>query len=241
MTTRVLLVKMQFKNHQNQPKNASCVYWIHLPEHTDMFKDGYIGITKNKAMQRWREHLWRYKARNDKHHIFKHDNLVFEPILFANDRQYCEQIEHQLRPIPNIGWNIAPGGKDGYVIVGGKCNKERWLTIRQSKASDLWWRMEITQLKRFYRENKAKANAEHRRLNPPHTAIGKPYTNNKSGLKGVSWYPNYNKWLAQINTNNKRRFLGYFDCKYEAHQVYVQTKQQIKQEKIALNTAPTHT
>ena len=32
------------------------VYWIHLPEHTDMFSEGYIGVTEN-IKRRYYEHL----------------------------------------------------------------------------------------------------------------------------------------------------------------------------------------
>ena len=35
--------------------------------------------------------------------------------------------------------------------------------------------------------------------------------NNTSGVKGVSWYPKYNKWIARINVNKKRISLGYFE------------------------------
>jgi len=28
-------------------KSTCYVYWIHLPEHTDMFTEGYIGVSKN--------------------------------------------------------------------------------------------------------------------------------------------------------------------------------------------------
>lgn len=34
--------------------------------------------------------------------------------------------------------------------------------------------------------------------------------NNKSGFKGVCWYPKYQKWLAQISINGSLKNLGYF-------------------------------
>ena len=36
-------------------------------------------------------------------------------------------------------------------------------------------------------------------------------SNNKSGIKGISWAKKANKWLAQIQINNKRIHLGYFN------------------------------
>jgi HNH endonuclease/AP2 domain len=44
--------------------------------------------------------------------------------------------------------------------------------------------------------------------------------NNTSGIKGVSWYKKYEKWVAQIGKNKKRINLGYFDTKEEAHAAY---------------------
>lgn len=37
------------------------------------------------------------------------------------------------------------------------------------------------------------------------------YTNNKSGIPGVKWNKNNNKWQVQINHNKKRIHLGMFD------------------------------
>jgi len=34
--------------------------------------------------------------------------------------------------------------------------------------------------------------------------------NNKSGFKGVVWYPRYNKWLSVIIVDGQRKHLGYF-------------------------------
>lgn len=46
------------------------------------------------------------------------------------------------------------------------------------------------------------------------------YSNNKSGYKGVSWYPKSNKWQASIGLNRKVKHLGYFKCKHEAARAY---------------------
>jgi len=39
---------------------------------------------------------------------------------------------------------------------------------------------------------------------------------NQSGYRGVSWYPRYGKWRAQVNVERKHVFLGYFDDVHEA-------------------------
>lgn len=89
------------------------VYWIHLPEHTNLAIEGYVGIAKNfeqrmfahKSCAKTGKEQTLYKA------IRKHgwDNLIKEIILIA-DNNYCLEIEKKLRPKERIGWNIACGG-----------------------------------------------------------------------------------------------------------------------------------
>ena len=43
---------------------------------------------------------------------------------------------------------------------------------------------------------------------------------NKSGYRGVSWHKRYNKWVAKINVDKKRIYLGYFEDKIEAAKAY---------------------
>lgn len=45
---------------------------------------------------------------------------------------------------------------------------------------------------------------------------------NRSGFKGVSWKTLNKKWVAQIQARGKKRHLGLFDTKEEAHAAYVQ-------------------
>lgn len=47
--------------------------------------------------------------------------------------------------------------------------------------------------------------------------IGK---NNKSGLKGVSWYSRVEKWVAFIEVDGKQIGLGYFLTKENAYKAY---------------------
>jgi len=46
------------------------------------------------------------------------------------------------------------------------------------------------------------------------------YGNNTSGYKGVYFVPQYDKWLCQINLNNKCISLGYHSSKEEAAHAY---------------------
>ena len=89
---------------------ATSVYWIHHPDHTDMFSQGYIGVS-NDISRRWESHKNRTQNGRLKNAIKSYgwDNLVKKVILIA-DRWYCLMIETRLRPTNNIGWNHAFGG-----------------------------------------------------------------------------------------------------------------------------------
>ena len=89
---------------------AVSVYWIHNPEHTDMFTQGYIGITKD-IKKRWSDHAKRTANNHLLHAIKKYgwDSLVKEVVLVA-DEAYCLMVEAKLRAEDKIGWNISKGG-----------------------------------------------------------------------------------------------------------------------------------
>jgi len=86
------------------------MYWIHLEDHTDMFSQGYIGITKD-IKKRWSDHAKRTANNHLLHAIKKYgwDSLVKEVVLVA-DEAYCLMVEAKLRAEDKIGWNIAKGG-----------------------------------------------------------------------------------------------------------------------------------
>ena len=96
------------------------LYWIHHKDHTDIFTQGYVGITR-KLKQRF----YRHKKFTQNAHLknaithYGWDNLVKEVILIA-DEAYCLMIESQLRALKNIGWNIVEGGGKPPLATGNK-------------------------------------------------------------------------------------------------------------------------
>lgn len=46
--------------------------------------------------------------------------------------------------------------------------------------------------------------------------------NNTSGVRGVTWYPKYNKWAVVIQTNKEKVFCGYHEDITEAAKAYRQ-------------------
>lgn len=215
------------KGHEHQPKGASVVYWIHRPEHTDITKQGYVGITHKRVRDRWIDHQSASRRTPDSHcamlnrAIRKYPNLIYEVVLVADTREYCERIEGLLRPTNRIGWNIARGGMPVDTMMGGIANRERWIKYwidNPIEAANRWWDTEQRLLN--------KQALEYRKANKPkpHTKERKFSTRNKSGYAGVGWYERFSKWRAQIGIDGKPINLGYFDTKEDAHAKFLEAK-----------------
>lgn len=93
------------------------VYWIHLPEHTDMFSEGYIGKTLKNARVRYQGHISASKRAGTSSVIANairkhgHENLIVETLVICSP-EYALWLENKLRPDKGIGWNMAVGGGD---------------------------------------------------------------------------------------------------------------------------------
>ena len=76
---------------------SSVVYWLHLPEHTDMFTQGYIGVS-SQLDKRLKDHKLKTENTHLKNAIdlYGWDNLVKQVIIVA-DKAYCLMIEAKLR------------------------------------------------------------------------------------------------------------------------------------------------
>lgn len=89
------------------------VYWIRHKDHTDIFSEGYIGVTTRSVATRYRKHLDSVNlgsAFTVHNAIRKYgEEIVVQTLLEASD-EYCYEIENKLRPLGVIGWNLAVGG-----------------------------------------------------------------------------------------------------------------------------------
>ena len=215
------------KGHEHQPKGASVVYWIHKPEHTDITKQGYVGITHKRVRDRWLDHKSASRRTPDSHcamlnrAIRKYPNLIYEVVLVADTREYCERIEGLLRPTNRIGWNIARGGMPVDTMMGGIANRERWIIFwinNPIEAANRWWEAELRLL------NKQAAIQRKASLPKPHTKERKFSARNKSGYTGVTWFDKFGKWRTQIGIGGSPITLGYFDTKEQAHAMFVKAK-----------------
>lgn len=97
----------------NQDERVCCVYWIRRANHTDIFKEGYVGISVNFT-NRLAAHVG--EARNNLKKVqefsksLMEDDYVASVVLYGSV-DYCLSMESALRPHWNIGWNISAGGE----------------------------------------------------------------------------------------------------------------------------------
>lgn len=100
---------------KNNPDSYE-VYWIHLPEHTDITQQGYIGITKMGVKRRF--YIHHRAALDDSPYVVhralnKHWDAIIVDVLCVCDEEYAMDLEKKLRPEVNTGWNINSGGQKG--------------------------------------------------------------------------------------------------------------------------------
>jgi len=97
--------------------NQTFVYWIHLPDHTDVYSQGYVGVSNNPT-RRLQEH----KNSTDNKHLSsaltKYSDSVLQTVIFNGDSESCYLYEERLRPTTNIGWNINRGGTNPPSRIG---------------------------------------------------------------------------------------------------------------------------
>lgn len=96
------------------------VYWIHLPEHTDIWTQGYVGITCRGVPRRFSEHKYHKNTIVGRAiHKYGPENLVVETLCIT-DENYALELEKKLRPTENIAWNIKKGGRRPAPVSGEK-------------------------------------------------------------------------------------------------------------------------
>lgn len=93
------------------------LYWIRTSEMTDMFSQGYIGISEVSATKRWVSHKSAAKDASKAHlpiyrAIAKYGfDYLIKTVLVEGEISYIQELEEKLRPAPGIGWNCAVGGQ----------------------------------------------------------------------------------------------------------------------------------
>lgn len=85
----------------------SFVYHIRRDIDAGNLQKGYIGVTDNPKIR-----LNRHLREGNSHLInalSKYSDINME-LLYEGEDEFCYLVEQELRPSPNLGWNIAVGG-----------------------------------------------------------------------------------------------------------------------------------
>jgi predicted GIY-YIG superfamily endonuclease len=89
------------------------VYWIREKQHTDIYTEGYVGITKKALKERVREHKKNKGNSVVAGKLRKHDSLVWSVVNEVQTLEEALTLEGIYRPSQNIGWNLQKGGEIG--------------------------------------------------------------------------------------------------------------------------------
>lgn len=86
------------------------IYWLHLPEHTDMKIEGYIGVARDHN-KRFKQHKrWQRNNPHLQSAFLKYGDRIVKHIIWLGEEDDCYKNEEILRPEPDIGWNLNKGG-----------------------------------------------------------------------------------------------------------------------------------
>lgn len=200
-----------YKGHDIRPDNSCAVYWIHAPEHSDVFTEGYVGVTSKPPKERWNSHIYERnrgarRGRPLSKAILESSHLIFEVIAYCSDYQQALDMEAKLRPDIFIGWNTMRGANVIDPLLGGLLNGQRiinekkksvpgYLTTKQRAEQRRW---EVQQ--RQERMESYKDIFEH--LLKPQVLHRKANKCNKTGIKGVTWFERYEMWRVQARIDN---------------------------------------
>ena len=112
------------------------LYWIHLENHTDMFSEGYIGVTTLGTQESFLHHKRQATKKSSKTTITsairKYGEQLIVECICLGEESYIYDLENKLRPSKGIGWNLAVGGDKPFRSEKG--TKPSQKTIDANKA-----------------------------------------------------------------------------------------------------------
>lgn len=164
--------------------NEYFVYWIHNDQETDITTQGYVGITKDLDRR-----IKQHKVVNK--HIIEGRNV---DLFLCGDKEFCKEVEYNLRPKKNIGLNIASGGGMPPDVTGIKrSEKTRYLIsihnvgFKGRKHSD---------------ETKEKMSESRKGIGRPHTEETKKH------LSEIAKLRNKNPMLGRKHSEKTRQLIS---------------------------------
>jgi hypothetical protein len=114
----------------NNIMKKAFLYWIHLPEHTDVATQGYVGVSMDYT-KRFAIHMKECASgvHPNTHLIHAYNKYGAASIIvdeiFSGDEKECYLRENKLRNKANIGWNVAPGGHRGPGRIKGSIAQQK--------------------------------------------------------------------------------------------------------------------
>lgn len=143
----------------------------------------------------------------------KHNNYYTDGeityVQYTNSEECFIIDTEDLEKIKDISWYKD---KDGYAV---NKTRDKFLLVHRI-IMNTPYNLECDHINRDVKDNRKcnLRNTTHRQNN-----LNKGnFKHNTSGYKGVSWDKAKNKWLAQIHSNGKHYFLGYFDNIQDAYE-----------------------
>ena len=119
------------------------LYWIRTEEMTDIFTQGYVGISV-KPDYRFTQHKNKAKLGKVYNKAFLKtlkDGTAIQQIILIGSVSYCKEVENKLRPLFYIGWNVAPGGGTGGIykhgLSGSKVKSVYYNILTKAKESGI--------------------------------------------------------------------------------------------------------
>lgn len=112
------------------------LYWIHLKEHSDMFSQGYIGVTTLGTKERFTHHKRQSTKKSSKtvitSAIRKYGDELIVDCICIGEESYIYDLENKLRPVKAIGWNLAVGGEKPFRPEKGTKPSQKTLAARKA-------------------------------------------------------------------------------------------------------------
>lgn len=134
------------------------------------------------------------------------------------DKRFRVRFDNRDEDIMNAGWNIAMKSGTPYLV---KQINKKFVYFHHVVMSRLGPKRPFKHV-----DHKNGNSLDNRLCNLQYVTISvnvqksKRYSTNRSGLRGVSWCKNKNKWVAAICKNYKQHHLGYFTTRKESFKEY---------------------
>jgi hypothetical protein len=161
--------------------NEYVVYWIHNPEDTDINSQGYVGISNN-VNRRMKEH--------SKKMDFLEGKIL--DVFLCGEKEFCKQIEKELRPKKNIGLNIAAGGGIPPNVTGIRRSEQTKFLISQNNVG--------FKGRKHSEETKRKMRESHKQI------TGKPHTQEtKNKLSEIAKQRKFNPMTGKKHSPESRQ------------------------------------